>query len=293
MSRSRQGCNSFLGLGVLFLVMIVPVAAARLPVFVSIPPQAFLLERIGGERVRIGTMLGSNANPHNYDPAPRQLVSLAAARSYFTIGIPFEDMWQPRMAGVNPALEFIHCGTERRSRAGRRHAPGHEHDEHSDPHIWTSPVEAQRIARCMRDALVRLDPDAAAIYDRNLDNLLAELAQLHREIGRLLANLTPRVMLVQHPAWDYFTATYDFEQLAIERAGHEPNARHLVRVIERARKLKLDKVFVQRQSSQAAARLVAEAIGAGIIEVDPMARDYPASLRRLARSLAATRGPES
>jgi zinc transport system substrate-binding protein len=42
-------------------------------------------------------------------------------------------------------------------------------------------------------------------------------------------------------------------------------------------------IFVQEQFSRKAARMVAEAIGARIETIDPLAEDYPENLRRVAR----------
>lgn len=260
---------------------------AKLSLFVSIPPQAWLLEQLGGERLDINTMLGPNANPHNYDPMARQLVTLNGAQAYFTIGIPFESMWQKRLAAINERMEFIHCGADTDEHDHGDHGHGeHEHGTHSDPHIWTSPLEAGVIAACMHKALVRLDPAGAALYSDNLQRLQQQLTELDEQIRELLADQPVRIILVQHPAWDHFAANYDLEQFAIEQDGHEPNARHLVYVIERSRKLGLKQIFVQRQYSVTAARLVAEAIGARLVEADPMSRDYPASLLQLAKALA-------
>lgn len=270
------------GLGLVLLAVARTLPAAALPVFVSIPPQAFLLERIGGERLEVRTMLGPGANPHNYDPSPRQLVALAGARAYFTIGIPFEAMWHERLQSIDPALPFIHCGAD----TNPAHDHAHEPADHQDPHAWTSPATAQVIARCLHATLLRLDPGGAAVYDENLRKLLDELRALDAEIDQLLAEVKDRYLLVQHPGWDHFAEHYGFEQIAIEHHGHEPNARHLVQVIERARALDLDTVFVQRQYRPAAARLVADAIGARLVEADPMATDYVDSLRGLAQALA-------
>jgi len=261
-----------------------PAKAETLTVFVSIPPQAWLLEQLGSDRLDVKAMLGPNANPHNYDPVPRQLVSLADARLYFTIGIPFESMWRERLTAVNPQMEFVHCGS--RDVAYSDHAHDHDHEGHRSPHIWTSPLEASAIAKCMHAALLVHDPQGTDVYSDNLEQLQSRLHELDREIRGRLAGLDRRYLLVQHPAWDYFADAYGFIQLAIEKDGHEPNARHLVQIIEQARELDLYTIFVQRQYSPAAARLVADAIGARIVEADPMARDYPAALRHLASSLA-------
>lgn len=273
--------------GLLFLlalVLPVPVTAGDEPLslFVSIPPQKYLLERIGGEHIDIRIMLGAGANPHNYDPPPRKLAELSRTRAYFTIGVPFEQIWQSRWQAVNPRVEFVHCGADL---SDHQHRHDHSHD-HQDPHIWTSPVETRMISECMLEALLRLDPAREKIYLANHDQLQQELVTLHDEIAALLKPVTKRYILVQHPAWDYFSETYGFEQIPIEQDGHEPNARHLARVIEFAREQGLHTVFAQPQFSVAAARLVAEAIGGRIVELDPLAENYFENMRRAAHEIA-------
>lgn len=262
----------------------VPADDNGLPVFVSIPPQKYLLERIGGEYIVPQVMLGQGASPHNYDPPPRKLAELARTRAYFTIGVPFEAQWQPRWQTVNPHAEFIHCGADLSDHHGGHN---HEHDHH-DPHIWTSPVEMLAISECILSALIRLDPPRESIYTGNHDRLQQELRQLHEEILTLLEPVIERYILVQHPAWDYFGETYGFEQIAIEQDGHEPHARHLARVIEFARSHGLNTIFVQPQYSDATAKVVAEAIGGRVVNLDPLAEDYIENMRHVANAIAAT-----
>jgi zinc transport system substrate-binding protein len=261
----------------------VPAESNGLSMFVSIPPQKYLLEQIGGGHIDSQVMLGPGANPHNYDPSPRKLAQLARARTYFTIGVPFEQMWQSRLQAVNPEIEFIHCGAD----LSDHHAHHHSQHEHHDPHIWTSPVETQAISECMLASLLRLDPRHASIYITNHDRLQQDLQRLHDEITLLLESLTTRYILVQHPAWDYFADTYGFEQISIEQDGHEPHARHLARVIEFARSHGMKTVFAQPQYSIATAQLVADAIGGRVVELDPLAENYIENMRQVAHAIAA------
>jgi zinc transport system substrate-binding protein len=65
-------------------------AAAGLPVrvAVSIPPQAWLVERIGGGRVAVEVMIPPGVDEETYEPTPQQLLALAAARVYVEVGHP-------------------------------------------------------------------------------------------------------------------------------------------------------------------------------------------------------------
>lgn len=82
-------------------------ADAPLPVIVSIAPQKYMLERIAGNRVAVSTLVKPGADPHSYEPSPSQMRACASARVWFTIGVPFEDVWLPRIRGAAPDLAVV------------------------------------------------------------------------------------------------------------------------------------------------------------------------------------------
>ena len=79
-------------------------AEAPLPVVVSIAPQKYMLERIAGDRVAVTVLVRPGADPHSYEPTPAQMRACAGARVWFTIGVPFEDVWLPRIQSAAPNL---------------------------------------------------------------------------------------------------------------------------------------------------------------------------------------------
>ena len=103
----------------LFLLSMIRVTAQEaepIEVFVSIVPQKYFLERIGGESVKVSVMVQPGANPATYEPKPRQMVALTKAKAYFAIGVPFEAAWLNRISAVNPRMMVIQTeeGIEKR-----------------------------------------------------------------------------------------------------------------------------------------------------------------------------------
>ena len=80
-------------------------AAEKIPVFVSILPQKYFLQQIGGSLVEVSVMVKPGANPATYEPKPQQMVALIKTKLYFAIGVPFEEVWLQKIAGVNPKEE--------------------------------------------------------------------------------------------------------------------------------------------------------------------------------------------
>ena len=91
----------------LLLLSIPAYAAAPLPVVVSLPAQKYLVEKIGGDAVSVTVLLQKGADPHTFEPAPAQMRAVAEARICFSIGLPFEDVWLPRIAGSSPNIKLV------------------------------------------------------------------------------------------------------------------------------------------------------------------------------------------
>jgi zinc transport system substrate-binding protein len=275
-------------------------AAAQLQVFVSVLPLQTFVERVGGERVQVHTMVQPGHSPATYEPTPRQISALADADIYLRVGVPFEAAWMRRITATNPDMPVLDLrdGLALRPQEDHRHADdgdGHEHTGHAPPaamdaHVWTSPRLVRQMAMRIRDALSRLDPDGAARYAANQSAFDAELAALDSELTAKLAGLRNPSFLVYHPAWGYFADAYGLTQVPIEHEGKEPGARRLATLIDQARANDAKVILVQPQFDRRAAGQVARAIGGRVEAVDPLSPDYADTLRGLADVLVSADG---
>lgn len=284
--------------GFLFLFFLTVAAMAQpLRVVVSVPPQQWLVEQLGGDRVEVESLAGVNDSCHGYEPPPSRLQALARVDVYFFQALPFEAPLlqhledrapQVRRVALEPEVEMPEVHDHDHD---HDHHHGDEHDHahhgHEDLHTWLDPerflAQAERIAA----ALSAVDPAGAAFYQERLAQVRGDLARLQQEAADRLAPVQGGLLLVYHPAFAYFAEAFGLEQLAVEADGREPSARHLAELLETARAHRVRTVFVQPQESRAAADLLARQLGATVVELDPMAYDYPANLLRLAERVAA------
>ena len=284
MTRVRTGTRRFAGLFLtVALCFHLPLPrsaeAAPLPVFVSILPQKYLVERIAGESVNVSVMVGPGASPATYEPTPRQMALLSEARIYFRIGVPFEKIWIERLADINRKMTIVHASEAVMTRDLENHVG-------RDPHVWTSPLLTGHIARTMTDALIAAAPEHRSEFERNYARLASDLARLDVEIREIFGPVKRRKFMVFHPSWGYFADSYGLEQVAIEEHGSEPTASRLAALIDNARRDGIRVIFVQKHFSRRNAEAVAGEIGAEVITVDPLAEDYIANLRSLATLFA-------
>ena len=183
-------------------------------VFVSILPQAYFVERVGGERVSVDVLVGPGRSPGTYAPTPQQMAGLEKANVYFSIGVPFETRLLEKLTSSLKRLNVVDSrrGVELRMMTAAHHhhqdeevADDHDHAEHAagmpDPHVWMDPKRVKIIARNIHDELARLDPEHADEYATNLDAFLADLTALDTRITETLKPLKGREFFVFHPAY--------------------------------------------------------------------------------------------
>jgi zinc transport system substrate-binding protein len=267
------------------LLAVTPVAASAeaLPVAVSIAPLAWLAEQIGGEEVRVTTLVGPNDSPATYAPGPRELVALDEARVWLLAGVPFESVWTDRISADRPGLELVDLTRGLPSRPADGAHPG---KGLVDPHRWTDPQIFARMGERMHGVLVRLSPANKTRFDERLAATRSLLETLASDIAVLLAPHRDRAFMTMHPSWGYFADAYGLEQIAIEAGGHEPGPRGLAGVIDRGREREVTVLLVQRQFSRRTATAVAGELNATVLEADPLSPDYARNLMHVASSLA-------
>lgn len=261
----------------------------RIPIAVSVAPQADLVERIGGEHVVVEVLIPPSASDEEISLSPRQAVALERIRLYVKVGHPafavearsidpfLAQRPDVRVVDMSRGMDLIEEMEE--------HGGHGAHGVGGDPHVWTAPGNVSVAARNIASALEEADPAHAAEYRANLARLLEEIDRLDGRIrARLAVPGAGRRFLVYHPSWGYFARQYGLEQIAIEAEGKEPGAAGLIRIVERARQ-EGAKVVLVPGGSRESARVIADEIGGRMIPADAQARDWQATLLRIADAL--------
>lgn len=266
----------------------------KLNVVVSIVPQKYFVERIGGDYVNVSVMVEPGASPATYEPKPEQLKALSSAVAYFSIGAPFENAWLDKIVAANEEMVIVDTTAKIvRMPMGVRHhheEEGGEENEQAkgapDPHVWLSPELVKVQSQAIYEALAQLAPDHEGEYRANLDAFIADIDALEADIWETLSGLNSNKFLVFHPAWGYFACDFGLEQIAIEIGGQEPSAQELAHLIEEAQEEGIQVVFAQPEFSTRNAETIANEIGGEVLLISPLAPNWLDNMRRVARAFA-------
>jgi zinc transport system substrate-binding protein len=293
----------FICVSVLFLMVLFAIGACNakedtdpINVFVSILPQKYFVERVGGYLVDVGVLVGPGNSPATYEPTPRQMSELSRARIFFRIGVPFEKSLIPKIESTFKNLTIVdtrkgiklrqmaedhdhaHDGDEHHNKGEKKHHEGGE----PDPHIWLDPILVKIQAKTICDGLSKVDPQHADVYRKNLKDFQNDLAEINAKISKVLAPLKGKVVFVFHPAYGYFMDRYGLKQVAVETGGKEPTGKQLSALIDRATRSHVKVIFVQPQFDQKNAETTAKAIGGAVVSLDPLSPDYLKNLSDMA-----------
>jgi len=307
--------NKVVAIGFLFVLICLQATFSEadrpypLRVSVSILPQVYFVERIGGDNVLVDVLVLPGRSPATYAPNPAQISNLAKSDVYFRMGVPFENLLVPRLGSV--AANLLVVDTRKGIQLRKMRTGHHEHKggqavhrvleatqktEHSqdgeghDPHIWLDPNLVKQQAATICDALIQLDPEGEPAYRSNLETFVADLEALHQKLRQVLNPFAGENFYVFHPSFGYLADAYKLRQVPIEIEGKAPKGKDLYQFIKMVKSSNARIVFVQPQFDQQTARKIASAIQGAVIPLDPLAGNYMENMAYMASKIAEAMG---
>nr|WP_320057063.1 zinc ABC transporter substrate-binding protein [uncultured Bacteroides sp.] len=256
-------------------------------IMVTMEPQRFFTEAIAGEKFNIESMVPKGSSPETYDPTPQQLTQLSKSEAYFRIGyIGFEQSWMERLTDNAPHMNVFDTskGVE------LIHETGHDHGDHHhpggiEPHIWSSTVNAQIIAKNTFNALCTLDKKNEAYYLKRYSSLSQRITRTDSIIRNLFTSSHDHTFMIYHPALSYFARDYGLHQICIEEGGKEPSPAHLKHLIDICKTEGVRVIFVQPEFDHRNAEIISKQTGAKIVPVNPIDYDWEKEMIHIAKSL--------
>ena len=254
---------------------------------VSIPPQAWFVSQISGDKASTTILVGPGQNPHNYEPTPRQIQSLASARAWILSGTEFEISLLPKVKSLFPNLLIVN-GTEGVTfRYIEEHDDGdHEHSSlEIDRHTWLGREPAKLLAAHIKDTLSFVDGENKEYYNLQYEKLVDKIDDEFDNLKIILEPLKGRNVFVYHPSFGYFLDEFDIHQEAVETGGKEPGPRLLNDLVIKLNKENAAAIFIQAQFPVNAAKTLANAVNAELISLDPLAYDWLENIRLMGNAL--------
>jgi zinc/manganese transport system substrate-binding protein len=234
-------------------------AQDRLNVVASFSILGDFVRNVGGERVRVTTLVGPDGDVHVYTPAPADAKTIADAKLLVINGFGLEG-WLPRLLQASGSKASIVTATQ-------GIAPLKLGSD-ADPHAWQSVANAKIYVANIRDALIAADPVDAEVFKANAENYLTKLDALDREVRGAIAQIPQgrRKVISTHDAFGYFAAGYGIEFIAPLGVSTESevSARDIAEIITQVKKSGIPAVFLENISDDRLMRRISAETGARV-----------------------------
>jgi len=217
------------------------------------------VKNVGGDRVEVTTLVGSDGDVHVYTPTPADVRTIADAKLLVINGFGLEG-WLPRLleaAGSKASIVTATSGI----------APLRLGSD-ADPHAWQSVVNAEKYVANIRDALVAADPADANAFRANAQAYLTKLEALDREVRQAVSQIPDgrRKVISTHDAFGYFAAAYGIQFIAPVGVSteSEASARDVAKIITQVKASKIPAVFLERIGDPRLMRRISAETGARV-----------------------------
>jgi ABC-type Zn uptake system ZnuABC Zn-binding protein ZnuA len=223
---------------------------------------ADLARQVGGARVDVKSLLPANADPHDYEPSPDDVIAIEDADLVILHGLQL-DTW------VDPLVDAAQTDAPVVVATDGVETIGSDEDGFSqgDPHVWFDPMRVKIMVANIQAGLASVDRDGADLYQQRLAAYDASLDTLDQAIQERIALIPKerRVLVTNHDALEYYADRYG---LTIEGtvipgldSRTEPSAKEISKLIDQIKETGVTVIFAENTVSPALADSLASDAG--------------------------------
>ena len=228
--------------------------------------------QVAGDQAKVTLLVPPGAETHSFEPTAQDMRRIQSCDLLICNGGESEAWLETLLAGQEteiPSLVMLECvdALEEELKEGMQETEeeGEEEEIEYDEHVWTSPVNAQRICRAIAETLADRDEEHGDLYRANCEAYCEKLAELDAAFRAVVeqgshstvifADRFPVRYFVEEYGLDYFAA---FPGCAEDT---EPAAGTVAFLIDRVREEGLPAVFHIEFSNEKMADVICEDTG--------------------------------
>jgi|LSQX01.3.fsa_nt_gb zinc transport system substrate-binding protein len=260
---------------------------SRISVCTSFYTMYDFAEKIGGDKIKLVSLVPTGTEPHHWEPSPKDIVIIEKADVFIYNGAGIET-WVEKIVNtvsnkklvvVEAAKDIKLLENENKHGNSHEHDNSHEHEESHghegleyDPHVWLNPLYAKKQMEAIKNAFVKVDPTNKDYYEENYNENAAKLMELDSEFKNTLSPHSGRSVIVSHKAFGYLCEAYGLNQVAIGglNAELEPSPARMAEIVRFARDNNVKVIFFEGLISPKVANTIAEEIGVGTDVLNPL-----------------------
>jgi len=252
-----------------FTVSPLPVATPRdgspITVVTTTPILADIVRQIGGARTDVESLLPANADAHDFEPAPADIVKIEDAEIVIEHGMNL-DSWASNLV-EGAGSELVVVATD-----GVIALPTDEEGfEAGDPHVWFDPTNVKIMAANIANALIAYDPAGVDSYNARLTAYQSQLDELDSWIAAQIATVPAerRKLVTNHDAFGYYVNRYGLtfvgSVIPSLDSRAEPSAKEISELIEKIKSEGVPAIFTESSMNPELEEELASQAGVAVV----------------------------
>ena len=137
-----------------------------------------IAQNVAGKQFPVGELIPIGVDPHEWQPAPSDLVTVVGSDLLIVNGGGLEGTLLQVAQNAGGHERVVVASQGLKPRTPRPGEPGYRQALVVDPHWWLDPLDVVTYVANIRDAFVAADPAHAAIYRANAAAYIAKLKTL-------------------------------------------------------------------------------------------------------------------
>ena len=231
-----------------------------------------IAQNVAGNAATVESITKPGAEIHEYEPTPKDIVKAQSADLILWNGLNLERWFERFFQNIKdkPAVVV----TEGIQPLSIYEGP---YKDAPNPHAWMSPSNALIYIENIKNALVKYDPQNAAVYEKNAADYAQKIKQLDEPLRAKLAQIpeAQRWLVTSEGAFSYLAKDYNLKEgyLWPINAEQQGTPQQVRKVIDLVRKNNIPGVFSESTISAKPAQQVAKESGAkygGVLYVDSL-----------------------
>jgi ABC-type Zn uptake system ZnuABC Zn-binding protein ZnuA len=231
---------------------------------------ADIAQNVAGDRFTVRTLIPPGADPHSFEPTPKDVAAVVGADLVIINGGGLEGPLLDTLKNAGGSATIVDASAGLKTRTPQPGEPPLAAGQ-TDPHFWLDPVLVETYVANIHDAFVKADPAGAAAYEANAAAYTAQLRQLHTWIKAQVAQIPPRdrKLVMNHASHGYFADRYGLQVIGtvIPSVGtsESPTAQQLGDLSAAIRKNGAKAIFVEVDENPQLARQIAAETGVKVV----------------------------
>lgn len=244
--------------------------STNLNIVTTIFPAYDFARAVVGNSADITMLLKAGVESHSYDPTPKDIIKIQKSDVFIYNGGESEEWVESILESMDTSkmtiikmMDYVDIVEEETVEGMQEEEHEEETDEKEyDEHIWTSPVNAIKIVKAIKDKIIKIDPNNSDLYESNSTSYIEELETINTSFENIVKESTTKELVFgdRFPL-RYFTDEYGLKYSAAFpgcASEVEPSAKTIAYLIDKVNNENIPVVFYIELSNQKVADSIKE-----------------------------------